>query len=80
MENCEENAEMREMWNRRKPVKGISRKHVFFYKLLRPVVILFTKVTFGYRYKKAENLRFLLTITGKAPARKKGLPLREALP
>ena len=42
--------------NGRESVKGISKKHVFFYKLLRPPVILFLKATFGYRYKKAENL------------------------
>ena len=32
------------------------KKHAFFYRLLRPLVILFIKIRFGYRYEKARNL------------------------
>lgn len=34
----------------------MNTKHVFFYRLLRPLVILFIKIRFGYRYKKAVDL------------------------
>ena len=34
----------------------MNRKHVLFYSLLRPLVILFAKLRFGYTYEKAENL------------------------
>lgn len=32
------------------------RRHSFFYRLLRPLVILFLKIKFGYKYRKAKNL------------------------
>ena len=32
------------------------KKHRFFYFLLRPLVILFAKIRFGYRYEKARDL------------------------
>ena len=32
------------------------KKHRFFYCLLRPLVVLFAKIRFGYRYEKARNL------------------------
>ena len=32
------------------------KKHRFFYGLLRPLVILFAKIRFGYRYEKAHSL------------------------
>ena len=32
------------------------KKHRFFYGLLRPLVILFAKIRFGYRYEKAHGL------------------------
>ena len=32
------------------------KKHAFFYRLLRPLVILFAKIRFGYRYEKARDL------------------------
>ncbi len=32
------------------------KKHSFFYGLLRPLVVLFAKIRFGYRYEKARNL------------------------
>lgn len=36
---------------------GSNRKrHVLFYKLVRPLVIVFLKITFGYSYKKAKKL------------------------
>lgn len=34
----------------------LNRKHVLFYSILRPLVILFTKLRFGYTYEKVENL------------------------
>lgn len=34
----------------------LNRKHIFFYGLLRPLVILFLKIRFGFRYEKAKNL------------------------
>ena len=34
----------------------MNRKHVFYYKFFRLLVIVFLKCTFGYRYTKAENL------------------------
>lgn len=34
----------------------MNRKHIFFYKFFRKVVIPFTKLKFGYRYKVAEGL------------------------
>ena len=33
-----------------------NRKHIFFYRILRPVVKGFLKCRFGYKYKTAENL------------------------
>ncbi len=37
-------------------VLKMRKKHIFFYSLLRPPVILFLKLRFGYRYEKAKNL------------------------
>ena len=34
----------------------LNRKHIFFYGLLRPLVILFLKIRFGFRYEKAKDL------------------------
>ena len=34
----------------------MNRKHIFFYKFLRPFVIVFLWIKFGYRFKKAKNL------------------------
>ena len=34
----------------------MKKRHIFFYNLLRPLVIAFLKLRFGYRYKLAENL------------------------
>lgn len=34
----------------------MNRKHIFFYKLVRPLVIVFLKCTFGYRFTMAKNL------------------------
>ena len=34
----------------------MNRKHVRLYALIRPLVILFSKLCFGYTYKKAQNL------------------------
>lgn len=34
----------------------MNKKHIFFYSLLRPLVILFLKIRFDFRYKKAKNL------------------------
>lgn len=34
----------------------MNKKHIFFYKLLRPLVALFLKIKFGYRYQKAKGL------------------------
>lgn len=34
----------------------MNKMHVFFYKLLRPLVIVFLWIKFGYTYKKAKNL------------------------
>lgn len=33
-----------------------NQKHIFFYELLRPFVVIFLKCRFGYKYTKAENL------------------------
>ena len=35
---------------------NVRKKHVFFYKLVRPLVIVFLKITFGYRFETAKNL------------------------
>ena len=32
------------------------KRHVYFWKIVRPLVIVFSYFKFGYRYKKAENL------------------------
>lgn len=34
----------------------MKRKYIFFYSLLRPLVIVFLKIKFGYRYRKAVDL------------------------
>lgn len=34
----------------------LNRKHIFFYGLLRPLVILFLNIRFGFRYEKAKEL------------------------
>lgn len=34
----------------------MNKAHVFFYTILRPLVILFTKIKFGYTYEKAKDL------------------------
>jgi len=34
----------------------MTRKHIIFYKILRPLVIVFTKIKFGYKYQTARNL------------------------
>ena len=34
----------------------MNKKHIFFWNLVRPFVILFAKIRFGFQYKKAENL------------------------
>ena len=34
----------------------MNKKHIFFWNLVRPLVILFAKIRFGFQYKKAENL------------------------
>ena len=34
----------------------MKRRHLIFYAFVRPLVIAFTKLRFGFRYKKAENL------------------------
>lgn len=34
----------------------MNRKHDLFYRVLRPLVVLFAKLRFGYTYEKAENL------------------------
>lgn len=34
----------------------MNRKHIFFYTLLRPLVVLFAKVAFGYRFQKAKDI------------------------
>jgi len=34
----------------------MKKRHTVFYTLLRPLVIAFLKITFGYKYKKAKNL------------------------
>lgn len=34
----------------------LYKRHLFYWRLLRPLVLLFLKVRFGYRYKKAEGL------------------------
>jgi len=34
----------------------MNRKHVFFYTLLRPLVVLFLRIKFGYRYEPAKDL------------------------
>lgn len=34
----------------------MNKKHIRFYKILRPLVIVFLKCKFGYRYQKAKNL------------------------
>lgn len=34
----------------------MNKKHIIFYKILRPLVAVFLKCRFGYRYKKAKNL------------------------
>ena len=32
------------------------KRHIFFYKFLRPIVIVFLKIAFGYSYRPAKNL------------------------
>jgi len=34
----------------------LNRRHILFYTILRPLVILFAKLRFGYTYEKAKNL------------------------
>ena len=34
----------------------MNKKHIFFWNLVRPFVILFAKIRFGFQYKKGENL------------------------
>ena len=34
----------------------MNRKHIFFYTLLRPLVILFLKIRFGYRFETVKNI------------------------
>lgn len=34
----------------------MNKKHIFLYRLLRPLTVLFVKVRFGYRYEKARDL------------------------
>lgn len=34
----------------------MHKRHLFYYKLLRPLVVLFTRIRFGYRFERAENL------------------------
>lgn len=34
----------------------MNKKHIFFYSIIRPLVVLFAKFKFGFQYKKAENL------------------------
>ena len=34
----------------------MNKRHIFIWKLVRPLVILFAKIRFGFKYKKAENL------------------------
>lgn len=34
----------------------MKKRHTFFYHLLRPLVVLFLKLRFGYTYEKAKNL------------------------
>ena len=34
----------------------MKRRHTFFYKMLRALVIILAKIKFNYRYKLAENL------------------------
>ena len=34
----------------------MNKKHIFFYTLLRPLVILFLKIRFSFRYERAKNL------------------------
>lgn len=35
---------------------NMNKKHIFFWNLVRPFVIIFAKIKFGFQYKKAENL------------------------
>ena len=39
-----------------KAVSILNRKHIFFYALLRPLVVLFLKLRFDFRYEPAKNL------------------------
>ncbi len=34
----------------------MNKKHIFFYKLLRPLVAVFLRIKFGYTYERAKNL------------------------
>lgn len=34
----------------------MNKKHIFFYRLLRPLVVLFARIRFGYTFEYAENL------------------------
>lgn len=34
----------------------MNKKHIFFYRLLRPLVVLFIKIRFGYTYDSAKDL------------------------
>lgn len=39
-----------------KAVTVLKKRHIFFYTLLRPLVMLFLKIRFGYRYTPAKDL------------------------
>ena len=39
-----------------KEVGTLNKKHIIFYKILRPLVAVFLKIRFGYKYQKAKNL------------------------
>ena len=42
--------------NKKKKKKAYKLRHKFWYSFLRPLVILFLKIKFGYKYKIAKNL------------------------
>lgn len=51
-----EKNEKREKKEKKIEKKERNRKHMVFYELLRPCVVLFLKIKFGYQYKTAKNL------------------------
>ena len=42
--------------NKTKKKKAYKLRHKFWYSLLRPLVIVFLKIKFGYKFKRAKNL------------------------